>query len=220
MTHFARPLLSVAGPGRRARWRRRVLRRVLSALLAAAAVALVVTELRPPAPPTVTVLVATRAVPAGSVLAPPDLRAAPVPADVIQPGALTIVSDAVGRRIGSALASGETVTAARLVPRGAADGLPRGRVAVHVVAADPAAVDLLVPGVGARVYPASGGAPLAVAAQVLATDPPGDGPDALGPAPSSRGVVLSLTAAEADAVLGGHGSVDGPVTVTVVAAPP
>jgi hypothetical protein len=31
-------------------------------------------------------------------------------------------------------------------------------------------------------------------------------------------VVLSLSAAEADAVLSGHGSLDGPVTVTVVAS--
>jgi len=31
-----------------------------------------------------------------------------------------------------------------------------------------------------------------------------------------RGVVLSLTVAEADAVLRGHGALDGPVTVTVV----
>jgi hypothetical protein len=33
-----------------------------------------------------------------------------------------------------------------------------------------------------------------------------------------RGVVLSLSAAEADAVLSGHGSLDGPVAVTVVAS--
>lgn len=218
MTRFARPLPSVTGPGRRARWRRGVLRRVLSALLAVTAVALVVTELRPPAPPTVTVLVAARAVPAGTVLAPADVRATSVPTDVSQPGALTTVPDAVGRRVGSALASGEALTAARLVPRGTADGLPRGRVALHVVATDPASVDLLAPGVGARVYPAAGGEPLAVAAQVLATDPPPSDPDPLAP-PAGRGIVLSLSAAEADAVLSGHGSVDGPVTVTVVAAP-
>ncbi len=54
---------------------------------------------------------------------------------------------------------------------------------------------------------------------MLAADPPErGGPAALTDAPP-RGVVLSLSAAEADAVLAGHGSLEGPVTVSVVAAP-
>lgn len=220
MPSFPRPLPSVTGPGRRARWRRGVLRRVLSALLAATAVALVVTELRPPPPPTVTVLVAARAVPAGHVLAPADLRVLATRADATQPGALTTVEDAVGRRVGASLAPGEALTASRLVPRRSTDGLPRGRVALHVVAADPASVDLLAPGTGVRVYPAAGGAPLALAAQVLATDPPATGADPWGTgSPAGRGVVLSLSAAEAGAVLTGHGALDGPVTVSLVSAP-
>ena len=106
------------------------------------------------------------------------------------------------------------------MPRGPADGLPTGRVALHVVAADPASVDLLSPGVGVRVYPTAGGPPLAVAAEVLAADPPSVGSDPLVPGDvPRRGVVLSLTVAEADAVLRGHGALDGPVTVTLVAAP-
>ena len=48
MSRPSRPLPGLTGPGRRARWRRRVLRRVLSAVLAATAVLLVVLELRPP----------------------------------------------------------------------------------------------------------------------------------------------------------------------------
>jgi hypothetical protein len=124
----------------------------------------------------------------------------------------------MGRRVGAGLAHGELLTASRLVPRGALDGLPPGRVALHVVSADPASVDLLAPGLSARIYPAAGGPALAVAATVLAADPPGDSDSASLTDHPARGVVLSLTAAEADAVLSGHGSLEGPVTVTVVAS--
>jgi pilus assembly protein CpaB len=203
--------------GRRARWRRRVLRRVLSALLAAAAVLLIVVELRPPPEAVAPALVAARDVPAGAVLTDADLRVDHVPRSSVQPGSLAGSADAVGRRVGAGLTRGEHLTASRLVPRGALDGLPPGRVAVHVVSADPAAVDLLVPGVSARIYPAAGGPALAVGATVLAADPPGAGTAALSETPP-RGVVLSLSAAEADAVLTGHGSLEGPVTVTVVAS--
>lgn len=216
----ARPFPWVTGSGRRARWRRGVVRRVLAVLFTAAAVVLVVGELRPPPPASTPVLLAARAVSAGAVLDATDVRVAAVPTAAAQPGALATVADAVGRRVGAALAPGEALTSTRLVPRSPTDGLPRGRVALHVVAADPASVDLLAPGDPARVYPAAGGAPLAVAARVLSTDPPPGRTDTLGVAPlPDRGVVVSLTASEADAVLAGHGSLDGPVTVSVVAAP-
>lgn len=195
-----------------------MLRRLVSAGLAAAAVLLVVLELRPPPEPVTSVLVAARDVPAGTVLAEADLRVDHVPRPAVQPGGLTAVSDAVDRRVGAALARGESVTASRLVPRGALDGLPAGRVALHVVSADPAAVDLLTPGLSARVYPAAGGPALAVAATVLAADPPDRGSPASLTDALPRGVVLSLSADEADAVLAGHGSLEGPVTVTVVAS--
>lgn len=220
MARLPRPLPSMTGAGRRARWRRGVLRRVLSAALAASAVVVATTVARPPPPAMVGVVVAAHAVPSGTVLSEDDLRGARVRVDAAQPAALTTVSDAVGRRLAAALAPGEALTAGRLVPRGAADGLATGRVALHVVAADPASVDLLAPGVVARVYPVAGGPPLAVAAEVLSPDPPTDGGDPLlGGTASRRGVVLSLTLAEADAVLRGHGALDGPVTVSLVAVP-
>ena len=219
MSRPSRPLPGLIGPGRRARWRRRVLRRLLSAVLAATAVLLVVLELRPPAEPVTAALVAARDVPAGAVLTDADLRVDHVPRGAVQPGALSTVAGAVHRRVGAALARGESVTASRLVPRGALDGLSPGRVALHVVSADPAGVDLLAPGLAARVYPAAGGPALAVGATVLSADPPArSSSTSLTEAPP-RGVVLSLSAAEADAVLEGHGSLEGPVTVTVVAAP-
>ncbi len=218
MPRPSRPLPGLTGPGRRARWRRGVLRRVASAVLAAAAVVLVVLQLRPPPEPVTPVLLAARDVPAGAVLAAADLRLEHVVQSTAQPGALVASADAVGRRVAGGLARGEHLTASRLVPRGALDGLPPGRVALHVVSADPDAVDLLSPGLPARVYPVAGGPALAVAAMVLATDPPGDSGPAGLTDPAPRGVVLSLSAAEADAVLAGHGSLDGPVTVTVVAS--
>lgn len=217
MPRPTRPLPGLTGPGRRARWRRAALRRLLSALLAATAVVLVVLQLRPPPEPTAPVVVAAHDLEAGSVLRGADLRVDHVPRPAVPPVALTSLADALGRRVASAAAGGEPLTSTRLVPRGPLDGLPAGRVALHVVAADPASVDLLSPGLPARVYPSAGGPALAVAAVVLATDPPAT-PSALGD-PPPRGVVLSLSPTEADAVLAGHGSLDGPAAVAVVAAP-
>ncbi len=194
-----------------------MLRRLLAGVLAATALVLVVREVRPPPTPQVLVVVADRPVPAGTVLAAADLRLQPVGA--AQPGALVTLEQAVGRRLGAGLAEGEAVTATRLVPRGVADGLPPGRVALHVVAADPASVDLLRPGGFARVYAVAGGPPLARAALVLASDPAPAGDGAAGP-PPARGVVLALSAADADAVLAGHGGLEGPVTVGLLAEPP
>lgn len=198
-----------------------MLRRVVAAGLAAACVVAVASVVRPPPDPVVDVVVASADIAPGTVLTGSHLRLAEVPVAGRQPGALNRVDAAVGRRVGSGLAAGETLTALRLVPRGAVDGLGPGRVALHVVAADPASVDLLAPGASARVYPAGGGAVLARGAEVLATDPPVTNDGVLpGGTASARGVVLGLDVDEADAVLTGHGSVEGPVVVTLVASPP
>lgn len=213
------PLPGLTGRGRRARWRRGVVRRVLAAALAAGAAVLAVAEVRPPPEPLSAVVVAARAVASGAVLSAEDVRVSRVATSAVQPGALTSVEAAVGQRLVAGLVPDEAVTASRLVPRGPADGLPAGRVAVHVVAADPAAVDLLRPGTRARVYPTAGGDPLARDALVLAADPASDRSDPLARAPA-RGVVLALSTDEADAVVGGHGSLEGPVTVALLALPP
>jgi hypothetical protein len=91
-------------------------------------------------------------------------------------------------------------------------------VALHVVASDPASVDLLAAGTWTRVYPVSGGAVISRAAEVLAVDAPVDEGELLSAAPPvGRGVVLALDVHEADAVVAGHGSLEGPVVVTLVA---
>src|SRR4051794_8816154 len=111
MSRPPRPLPGLTGPARRARWRRRVLRRLLSAALAAAAVALVVLELRPPPEPVTPVLVAAHPVAAGAVLGEADLRLDHVPRGGAQPGVLTTPTDAVGRRVAAGLSRGESLTA-------------------------------------------------------------------------------------------------------------
>ncbi|MBR7744838.1 hypothetical protein KC207_16200 [Phycicoccus sp. BSK3Z-2] len=213
-----RPFPGLTGPGRAARWRRSVLRRLLSAVCAAGAVAGVVHAVRPPPPPLSPVLVAARDVPAGSVLDAGHLTVVDVPDPARQPGALSVLADAVGRRVGSALASGEALTSTRLVPRTASDGLASGHVAVHVHLVDPGSVDLLTSGARVLVYPAEGGEPLADDATVLAVDPPVPvGP--LGGEQRARGVVLEVADASARAVLAGHGSLSGgPVVAVVVTA--
>ncbi|WP_051750556.1 SAF domain-containing protein [Phycicoccus jejuensis] len=212
-------LPGLLGPGRAARWRRSVLRRVLAAACLAGAVLAVLHVVRPPPPPTVPVLVAAREVAAGSVLRANDVTSIRVPVAARQPGALTDVGAVTGRRVAAALAAGEAVTATRLVPRGVTEGLPSGRVALHVALADPGSAGLLTPGGVVAVHPGPGGPVLARDAVVLSVDPP---PDEVGlgagPAPpTAPGAVLSLTPGAADRVLTGHGGTDGLVTVTLLA---
>ncbi|MGL5817561.1 MAG: SAF domain-containing protein [Phycicoccus sp.] len=215
------PLRGVTGAGRRSRWRRRVLRRVLAAVFAATAVVLVVGQLRPAPPTTMTVLTAARPVPAGAELTPDDLRLVAVVADTAQPGSITDPAAAAGRRVGAALVPGETLTRSRLVPRSAAEGLARGEVALHVVVADPAVLGLLGAGQRVTVVAGSGGRPLVRGATVLATDPPVPETlvDDFSGSPA-RGVVLALPTASAERLLAGHGGLDGPPVVNVVATGP
>lgn len=212
----SRLLPGLLGPARRARWRRRVARRLLSAAFLGAAALLTLHELRPPPPSTTPVVLAARSVPAGAVLGPGDVTVADVRVDARQPGAVTDTVDAVGRRVAAGLAAGEALTTTRLVPRGPVDGLRSGSVALHVLAADPAGVALLAPGLRVSVYPSAGGAALARAVAVLSVDPPPPEPGPLGGAGSpGRGVVLVLPPEAAEAVLSGHGGLDGPPVVNL-----
>ena len=217
MTRIPRPFSVVTGSGRRAQWRRRVLRRVLSAGLAACAVVLATSAARPAAGPTVLVLVAAREVPAGAVLAEGDVRPARVPGGAAQPGAITSPSEALGRRVAAGPGPGGGRAGGRVGARAGGGGPPPGRGGGRVGGGGPPPGRLLPVGATARVYPVAGGPPLAVGARVLTVDPAVTTGGALLPGESDpRGVVLSLSVAEADAVLRGHGALDGPVTVTVV----
>jgi pilus assembly protein CpaB len=217
MTERTPPFPGLTGRGRRARWRRSVLRRVLAGGCLVGAVATGLQVLRPPAPPTVEVLVAAGPVAAGAVLGPADLEVARVPVAARQPGALSDVGVAVGRRSASALAAGEALTATRLVPRTRAEGLAPGSVALHVGLADAAAADVLAPGLEVSVFPGPGGPVLARDASVLSVDPAVVDGTGLGGGGPPRGVLLELPAGSAERVLAGHGGTDGTVTVSVVA---
>ncbi|WP_299445681.1 SAF domain-containing protein [uncultured Phycicoccus sp.] len=222
MAPLPRPFPGLTGPGRRARWRRGLLRRAAAACCVAGAAFVGLHTVRPPPPPGVTVLVAARAVAPGAVLEPGDVAVRSVPLLARQPGAVTTTAGAVGRRVGGPLLPGEAVTSSRLVPRTVAEGLAASEVALHVLLADPAGVDLLVPGHRVTVYPTGGGEALATGARVLAVDAQVvDATTALGGGPpAGRGAVLALPGAAARAVLGGHGGLEGPPVVNVAVMAP
>ncbi|QIM21755.1 hypothetical protein G7075_12505 [Phycicoccus sp. HDW14] len=218
MTNRTPPFPGLTGRGRRARWRRSVLRRVLAAGCLAGAATTGLHVLRPPPAPTVDVVVAAVPVEAGAVLRPGDVEVVRVVLAARQPGALADAAAAVGRRSASALAAGEALTTTRLVPRTRIEGLAAGAVALHVGLADAAAADVLAPGLEVSVFPGPGGPVLARDATVLAVDPPpAAGVTGLGGGGPPRGVLLELPAGSAERVLAGHGGTDGSVTVTVVA---
>lgn len=210
------PFPGVTGPSRRARWRRHVLRRLLAATFASTAVLLVITQVRPPAPSTSPVLVVRREVAPGSVLAPTDLRVEHTPSGALPPGALTDTADAVGRRVGSGLAEGETLTRTRLVPRSASEGLAPSRTALHVLAADPASMSLLHVGQRVVVYGPAGGPALTPRAEVLAIDPERGGDPFVAGELAARGVVLAVDSADVQGLLATDPAVGGPSVVHVV----
>ena len=173
--------------GRRARrWRRLI---ALLLVVAAAGLALV----HEPVPRTGTPVVAVlRDLPTGSELAADDLSVV----DVSRPpdGAVSEVATATGRTLTGPIRRGELVTDARLVPSTGADPGP-GRVAVPIRPSDPAAVDLLSPGVHVAILAAGpGGAPTVLAKDAVVLSVP---PSASGGS-GRRLVVVAVPAAAAD----------------------
>lgn len=134
--------------------RRAVLRRrrLLAVVLAVAAVAVGLRAAMPPAPATVEVVVAARALPAGTEVTPGDLTVVAVPPEA-EPDRL--VADPVGSTLAGGVARGEPITAPRLLTH-ADTAAPPGQVAVPVRISDPAQAGLLR--VGMRI-------------DLLATDP-------------------------------------------------
>jgi pilus assembly protein CpaB len=121
-------------------------RRLLAAGLVAGAVACALSVLAPSPPPSVSVLVAARALDAGVQLSADDLHVAQRPAGT-SPGALTATGPAVGRVLAAPVGAGEALTAERLVGPGLAASLTaHGHVAAPVRLADPEVAGLLRPG--------------------------------------------------------------------------
>jgi Flp pilus assembly protein CpaB len=179
-------------------------RRVLVAILLLAAVLMAV---RPPrtavtvAPdaPTAQVVVATRDLAAGTVLAAADLRTVPMPVAVLPAGVARRSAGLVGQLAAGPIRRGEAMTDARVVGPGLAAGLGPGEpAAVPVRLADPEAAALVRAGdrvdvLGTPVLPdgtqVAGGDAIEVAAgvRVLAV---------LGSKDAADGVVLIVAATQ------------------------
>ena len=119
-------------------------RRPLAAVAAALAVLTGVSAALPEGPPERTVLVATREVPGGSVLAAADVEPRALRSDDLPAGALDASALVVGRAVSAPLAHGQVLTPLALVaPRA---GPSSARVVTPVRLADAGVVALLRPG--------------------------------------------------------------------------
>ena len=197
---------------------------MLAGALALLAVALTLAATRPPRPAgLVAVVVAQRDVAAGATLAADDLATADYPGALAPPGALTVPGSAVGRQLTGPMRRGEVVTTSRLVPRGGPAPGASALVVVHLLADDPAALDLVGPGDRATLYPGGGGPALTRRALVLAVDPSA-GPEAAGlsnvTGSVARGVVVALDPALVDRIFAGQRVDQGPPVVSVAATGP
>lgn len=194
-----RPL---AGPGRRARWRRSQLRRVLAALLVGvAAWAALGAVLPDPVQRGLPLVVLDRDLPAGAVLTGADLRLAHWQPAQRPARALVSVGAAVGRTLASAGSAGEPLTATRLLGVGALSNLPIDRVAAHLPLDDPGLSSYLLPGEHVDVISRVSGTVVAADVVLLSIDAPpaaaawsGTGADTTG---SPAGVVVAVSTSQA-----------------------
>lgn len=162
---------ALAGPGRRAAWRRARLRRGLAAMLIGFMVWLLVDLLVPDRPvPGVPVLVAARDLAAGSRLGAGDVALARWPPSIRPPAALRVASAGLGRRLAAPITAGEAITTTRLSGPGLLAGAAPDVVAAHVALADPAVTTMVHPGDTVDVLSGSDGAVVAAAATVLSVD--------------------------------------------------
>jgi Flp pilus assembly protein CpaB len=120
-------------------------RRAAAVLLAVAALVLAARPDPPPptAPAAVPVAVAATDLPAGTVLAPGDVRVARVPPDVAPSGAAAEPDSLVGHVLAGSVRSAEPITDARLVGPGLTAHLADGEVAAPVRLADLAIASLI-----------------------------------------------------------------------------
>lgn len=162
---------ALAGPGRRAAWRRLQLRRAVSALLVGVAGWMVAAAVVPhPAPVGVAVVVAARDLPAGQVLLAGDVRTVLWQDSTAPSSAVTEPTVVVGRRLSGPVVAGEALTDARLQGRGLLTGMPAGTVAVHIPLADPATAAITQAGARVDVLSTRTGAVVAPSIRVLSVD--------------------------------------------------
>lgn len=159
----------------------------MAAALAAGAVVLGFRVVAPPPESSRAVVVVTRDLPAGAVLARSDLEVRQYAAALAPGSDLPSPEGVAGRILAGPLRSGEVVTRGRLVGPGLLADLPAGSVAVEVRTASSTA--FLQPGRRVDAYLPGSPQPAASGALVLAVLP-GD-PEALA-GPSQTSVVLAV----------------------------
>lgn len=182
-------------------------RRVAAALCLLLALLSALSSRAAPSPePRAPVLVTTRPLPPGTVLAATDLAAARWPAAIVPAAAVGRLSDALGHTVGAAMSRGEPLTAARLLDTGISAALEPGQVALTIglAGSDQAAIlqagaliDLYAADTDAVIsgspLPGGGGHRVGTSLRVLAVVPRAD------PASGSGGSSLVIAADRATA---------------------
>lgn len=182
-------------------------RRAAAALCLVLAVLSALSSRAAPTPqPRSPVLVTTKPLPPGTVLAATDLAAVLWPAAIVPAAAVGRLSDALGHTVGAAMSRGEPLTAARLLDTGISAALKPGQVALTIglAGSDQAAIlqagaliDLYVAGADALISGSpspGGGQRVGTSLRVLAVmAPPAD------PASGSGGPSLVIAADRATA---------------------
>lgn len=175
------------------------LRRLVAAALVGAAVLAVLTVLSPESPASRDVLVATRALPAGAVLRPADVRTVAWPEHLVPQG--TVGADAVtGRAVTAALAPGEPITRARVRGSNSLLRVPGAEVILALSVPDEILGSAIEVGDRIDVY-APEGARVAAAVAVVATDSaPAARPAMTAGGQSGRTILVAAPATTAQAV--------------------
>jgi len=159
-------------------------RRAAAVLCLLAAVGTGLTRSRAPANATVPTVVASRAVPAGTVLSTSDLTLTRWPVSAAPAGGARTVATVLGRRVAAAVPRGMPVTAADLLEPAIADALASGQAATTVELATSSQLAILHVGDHVDLYPSADatqlgdpgptakGSPAAQNAEVLSVLPP------------------------------------------------
>lgn len=121
-------------------------RRLVIALLLCVAAGIAVQQLTPTSERRVSILVASRDIPAGTSLSSTDFTSIEVPPDLDINGAPHSVEPLVGRQLASPLKKGQIPSESGLLGPGLLTGAPVGSAAVPLRMADPASIQLLSPG--------------------------------------------------------------------------
>lgn len=187
-------------------WRRRL----LAAGLLAGAAAFALQALAPAPPRGVPVLVAAHDVPAGAALDNGDVRRVERPVGSVPSGALSVVGQAAGATVSSAVRSGEVITDARLAGRSSLVGLAPDVVAAPLRLADGQVAALLRPGelVDVLAAGADGAAGRLVASAVRVLAVPGRDRGAAALGPGDGALILVATTSTTAARLAGSAVTD------------